>query len=162
QYFQGTIDEVRVYNTALTAAQIQTDMNTAINGDTQPPTVPGSLTVTGVNVTQINLSWTAATDNVGVKGYSVERQDPGSSSFVQIGTTTGTTYNDTALTPNGAYTYRVRAADAAGNLSPYSNTATGITLADTQPPTAPGSLTTTAVSSSQINLSWSAATDNVG
>ena len=38
QYFKGTIDEVRVYNAALTAAQVQSDMNTPISPDTQPPT----------------------------------------------------------------------------------------------------------------------------
>ena len=46
QYFQGTIDEVRVYNVALTPAQIQTDMNTPIAPDTQPPTAPTNLTAT--------------------------------------------------------------------------------------------------------------------
>src|SRR5262249_9149783 len=45
QYFAGTIDEVRVYNIALTQAQIQSDMNTPIGSgsDTQPPTTPSNL-----------------------------------------------------------------------------------------------------------------------
>ena len=73
QYFAGTIDEVRVYNTALTAAQIQADMNTPIAPDTQPPTMPGTLSATAVNASQIDLSWGASTDNVGVTGYLVER-----------------------------------------------------------------------------------------
>ena len=89
QYFEGTIDEVRVYNVALTAAQIQADMNTPIAPDTQPPTAPASLTATAVSGSQINLSWSASTDNVGVTGYLVERQDPGSTTFVQIGTGDG-------------------------------------------------------------------------
>ena len=46
QYFQGMIDEVRVYNVALTAVQIQSDMNTPIAPDTQPPTAPTNLTAT--------------------------------------------------------------------------------------------------------------------
>ena len=121
QYFQGMIDEVRVYNVALTAAQITSDMNTPIAPDTQPPTAPTNLTATA-SAGQINLSWTASTDNVGVTGYLIEREDPGSSSFMQIGTTTSTTYSDANnVLAGNTYSYRVRATDAAGNLSPYTN-----------------------------------------
>jgi hypothetical protein len=60
-----------VYSTALTAAQVQTDMTTAVappGPDTTPPTAPSNLTATAVGSSQVNLSWTAATDNVGVTG----------------------------------------------------------------------------------------------
>jgi chitodextrinase len=127
QYFQGLIDEVRVYNVALTAAQIQADMNTPITSDTQPPTAPTNLMAAAGGAGQINLSWTASTDDVSVTGYMVERQDPGSTTFVQIGTTTATTYADTGLEANSTYSYRVRATDGAGNLSPYSNVASATT-----------------------------------
>src|SRR5439155_3312402 len=75
-----------------------------------------------------------------------------------------TSYSDTGLAASTSYGYRVRATDAAGNLSGYSNTATTTTLAaaDTTPPTAPSSLTATAASTTQINLAWTASTDNVG
>jgi hypothetical protein len=58
----------------------------------------------------------------------------------------------------------VRAADAVPNLGPYSNEASATTPAppDTEPPSAPGALSATAVSSSQIDLSWQPAADNVG
>ena len=116
--------------------------------------------------TQINLSWTASTDNVGVTGYLVERsQGAGNTTFSQVGTAAGTTttYNDTGLTAGTTYNYRVRATDAANNLSSYSNTATATTQPpDTQSPTAPSNLSATAVSGTQINLSWTASTDNVG
>src|SRR5437667_200091 len=127
--------------------------------DTQPPTAPTTLTAT-VSGSQINLSWTASTDNVGVTGYMVERcQGASCATFTQIATPTTTTFSDT---PPGAgsYSYRVRATDAAANLSTYSSVSSG-TIADTQPPTAPTNLTATA-SGSQINLSWTASTDNVG
>ena len=132
--------------------------------DTQPPTAPTNLTATAISGTQINLSWTASTDNVGVTGYLVERcQGSGCSSFAQVGTASGTTYNDTGLTANTSYSYRVRATDAAGNLSQYSSVAGATTQSpDTQPPTAPSNLTATATSGTQINLSWTASTDNVG
>src|SRR5262249_21799098 len=70
----------------------------------------------------------AATDNVGVTGYQVERcQGSGCSNFTQIATPTATTYNNTGLTPNTSYSYRVRAVDAAGNPGPYTNTFTAAT-----------------------------------
>ena len=171
QYFSGSIDDVRVYNRPLSAAEIQTDMSTPVGvggtTDTQPPTAPSSLAATAQSSTQVNLNWTAATDNIGVTGYRIERcAGSGCSNFAEISAPagTGTTFSDTGLTAGTAYTYRVRAADAAGNLGPYSNTSTATTAAagDTQPPTAPTALTATAQSSTQINLSWTAATDNVG
>jgi hypothetical protein len=130
QYFSGLIDEVRVYNTALSAGQIQTDMVTPISGgtsDTQAPTQPGTLGANAASSRTINLSWGASSDNVGVTGYQIERcQGSGCANFSQIATTTGSTtsYSDTSLTANTGYSYRVRATDAAGNTSPYSNTAT--------------------------------------
>ena len=130
--------------------------------DTTPPTTPSGLTATAVSGTQINLNWNASTDNVGVTGYQVQRcQGAGCSNFAQIATPTTTTYSDTGLTPATSYTYRVRAIDAAGNVSGFSSTATAATP-DTIPPTAPSNLAATAVSSSQINLTWTASTDNVG
>ncbi|MBZ5676611.1 MAG: fibronectin type III domain-containing protein [Acidobacteriia bacterium] len=126
--------------------------------DTTPPTAPTNLTAT-VSGTQINLSWTASTDNVGVTGYRVERcLGAGCTTVVQIATPTTTSYSDPSLGA-GNYNYRVRATDAAGNLSPYSNVANGV-IPDTQAPTTPTNLTATA-SGSQINLSWTASTDNV-
>ena len=133
--------------------------------DTTPPTAPASLTATAASTTQINLSWTASTDNVGVAGYKVERcSGAGCANFVQVETPTTTTFNDTGLTASTSYSYRVRANDAAGNNSAYSNTASATTAsaADTTPPSAPANLTATAASTTQINLSWAASTDNVG
>jgi len=98
--------------------------------DTQPPTAPGSLTAVATSGSQIDLLWTASADNVGVSGYLVERcQGAACSNFAQIGTVMGTTFHDTGLPSSTTCTYRVRATDAAGNLSPYSNTASATTLA---------------------------------
>src|SRR5262249_48957708 len=114
---------------------------------------------------QINLSWGAASDNVGVSGYQVFRcQGAGCSNFAQVGTPAGTSFSDTGLSAGTSYSYQVRAVDAAGNQGAFSNTATGTTPAnpDTQPPSAPGTLAATAAGSSQVNLSWGAATDKIG
>src|SRR5207245_3773127 len=73
-------------------------------------------------------------------------------------------YANTGLSPSTTYSYTVAAFDAAGNVSAQSSSASATTPAppDTTPPTVPTGLTATAVSSSQINLSWTASTDNVG
>ncbi len=141
-YFNGVIDEVRIYNRALSQTEIQTDMNTPIGSgssspvDTQAPSTPGSLSATTVSGAQINLSWTASTDNVGVTGYRVEScSGSGCTNFVQIATPTATTYSNTGLTAGTSYSYRVRATDAAANLSAYSSVASATTTA--APPTAP-------------------------
>ncbi len=85
--------------------------------DTQPPSAPTSLTASGTTDTTTNLSWNASTDNVGVTGYEVF--EGGSS----IGTVTGTSANITGLTAGTSYSFQVRAFDAAGNNSAFSNTA---------------------------------------
>jgi len=132
QYFAGRIDEVRIYNRALSVAEIQSDMSSALGAgppDTQSPSAPGNLVATALGVSQVHLSWTASTDNVGVAGYLMERQDPGSTNFVQVGTSTGTSYNDTGLAAGSSYSYRVRATDPAQNLSQYSGVASATTQA---------------------------------
>ena len=135
-YFSGVIDEVRVYGRALAPTEIQSDMNTPLAGvaDTQPPTAPGTPVPAVISGSEIDVSWPAATDNVGVTGYLLERcQGVGCSSFAQIATPAGTAFNDTGLTALTSYSYRVRATDAASNLSDYSSVATQTTAA-TSPP----------------------------
>ena len=114
--------------------------------DTQAPTVPAGLSATPVSATQINLAWTASTDNVGVTGYRVERcQGAGCANFVQVGAPAGASFNDTGLAAATSYSYRVRAADLAGNLSGYSSVQSATTQAgpDTQAPTVPAGLSAT-------------------
>ena len=97
--------------------------------DATPPTAPTSLVATASSSTQIGLTWTASTDNVGVTGYRAERcMGASCTSFAQIGSTAGaTTFSDSGLTASTSYSYRVRATDAAGNLSTFSNTSSAAT-----------------------------------
>ncbi len=97
--------------------------------DTTPPSAPGNLTASVTSPTQINLSWGASTDDVGVTGYLVYR---GSS---QIAALSGLTlsYQDAGLAPSTTYSYTVEARDEAGNVSAQSNLATATTPAGGQP-----------------------------
>jgi chitodextrinase len=166
--FAGSLDEVRIYSRALTPGEIQADMSTPIGSaaDTQAPTAPSNLAATATSPTQINLGWTASSDNSGVTGYLIERcQGAGCTTFIQIASPSGTatTYSDTGLSSSSTYRYQVRATDAASNSSPYSNIANATTtVLDTQAPTAPSALTANAVSGRKINLTWMASTDNIG
>ncbi len=137
--------------------------------DTTPPSAPGNLTASALSSTQIDLAWLPATDDSGtVAQYLIERCSGSPCTFAQIATVSGatTSYSNTGLSPSTAYSYRVRARDGAPvpNIGPYSNTATATTPAppDTTPPSAPGNLTASALSSTQIDLAWLPATDDSG
>jgi len=89
-------------------------------GRAEAPSVRGNLVVRALGVSQAKLSWTASADKVGVKKYEVQRQDPGTTSFVRVGTTTGTSYTDVGLAEGSNYTYRILVRDAKSKLKAYS------------------------------------------
>jgi chitodextrinase len=123
--------------------------------DCTPPSTP-TLTSTGHTGTSVSLSWSAATDNAGVTGYTVSRDG------TAIATLTGTSYTDSGLAP-GSYGYSVVARDAAGNTSTPSNTVSvNVGCTDCTPPGAPTGLASPNQTPSTVALSWTAATDNVG
>ncbi|MGZ8143980.1 MAG: fibronectin type III domain-containing protein [Methylosarcina sp.] len=128
--------------------------------DITPPTVPSGITASAASSSQINLSWKASMDQIGVKGYKVYRNR------TQIANVTGTAFSENGLAANTTYGYTVSAYDAAGNTSAQSRQVSAKTL--TTPggseagPTIPDGLSATPVSSSQINLSWAASTDPSG
>ena len=103
--------------------------------DTSAPSVPSGLSATSISSTQINLSWTASTDNVGVSGYRIYRNG------TQIATTAGTSYSNTALTASTAYSYTVSAYDASNNTSAQSASASASTQAPPVVATTPTSST---------------------
>jgi hypothetical protein len=98
--------------------------------DTTPPSPPGALAATAIGPRQINLAWGPSIDTVGVTGYRVERcEGVGCSAFVQIASPVTRALSDTGLAPSTSYSYRVRATDAKGNLSNYSNIDSAATTA---------------------------------
>ncbi|MFH7016078.1 M4 family metallopeptidase [Flavobacterium sp. FlaQc-47] len=100
--------------------------------DTVAPSAPASLAASGTTGTTTNLTWTASTDNVAVTGYNIYQ------GTTLKGSSTTTSYTVTGLTASTAYTFSVKAKDAAGNLSASSNTvnvtttAAGITYCTSQ------------------------------
>ena len=133
--------------------------------DPTPPSTPTNVTAPTVTANSVGLSWTASTDNVGVTGYDVLRA-PGTTggTFTVVGSPASTSFTDTGLTANSTFRYEVRAKDAAGNLSGVSTPITVTTLpgGETEPPTAPANLASSAVTPTSVGLSWSPSTDNVG
>ncbi|SET87670.1 DUF7594 domain-containing protein [Stigmatella erecta] len=101
--------------------QLEVTASGSGGGDTQAPSVPTNLTATAVSSSQINLSWGASSDNVGVTGYDVYRNG----AFLK--SVTGTSASDTGLAASTAYAYFVKAKDAAGNASTGSSTVSATT-----------------------------------
>ncbi len=132
-YFSGLIDEVRIYNRALSTQEVLGIFNDTGSAtplpptDTAAPSVPANLSASAVSSSQINLSWTASTDNTAVAGYRIYQNGS------QLTTTSNTSYSDSGLIPNTLYSYTVSAYDAAGNNSSQSTSASATTQTSTLP-----------------------------
>ena len=128
---------------------------------TQPsptaPDAPTNLQATAASTTQVNISWTDNSTNE--DGFKIERKTGLSGVYAEVKTlpADAASWSDTGLGDSTVYYYKIRGYNAVGN-SGYSNEASVTTPAVGQTaPVAPSNLQATAVSSSQINLSW---TDN--
>lgn len=126
-----------------------------MTSDGVAPSVPTNVAASSTVSTTVNLNWTASTDNVGVTGYKVFRNGS------QIGASVTTSYVDGTVSGSTPYSYRVSAYDAANNNSAQS-AAANVTTPDTIAPSAPTSLSASAVGPSQINLNWDASSDTGG
>jgi fibronectin type 3 domain-containing protein len=125
-------------------------------GDLVAPSTPGGLTAVGrTSPLRVDLAWPASTDDVGVAGYEVLRDD------VLLATVTGTSYSDTAVQSGRSYRYAVRAVDAAGNRS--GEAGASATAPDVVAPSAPANLRADSLSHPpRVRLTWAAASDDVG
>ena len=158
-FFHGSLDEVQLYNVALSDAQVAALYNTQntapVVADNEAPCAPLNLSA-GVTFTNVLLSWLPATDNVGVTAYNVYQDG------ALVATLPGTSLYIQGLTPLTNYVFGVTAVDAAGNES----LATTLTVTsgldetpDTTPPSVPGNLAGTAASNSVL-LTWDASIDD--
>ena len=91
--------------------------------DTTAPTVPGNVAASPVSAGQVNVTWNAATDEVGVTAYKLYRDTV----LVQTLSGSALSYSDTGRTASTTYSYTVAACDAAGNCSAQSASATATT-----------------------------------
>ncbi|MFC0108480.1 PQQ-dependent sugar dehydrogenase [Kibdelosporangium aridum] len=116
--------------------------------DNQAPTVPGNLNSPRKTATTVDLAWTRSTDNVGVSGYEISRDD------VQSGTADGSATSTTVvgLTAGTAYRFKIRARDAAGNVSAFSNEIT-VTPSNSGPSGVPNPGTVTTLASG-VDVPW--------
>ena len=149
------VGELLIAVIVLAAAQNFTALVVGANPDTSAPTVPFSLQMTSRSATEIDISWAASTDNVGVTGYHVYR------GAALVATVVDPNYADLSLTPNTNYTYTVTAFDAASNESLPSAGLGASTLADTSAPSIPSNVHQTGQTTSSITITWNASSDNV-
>jgi len=155
--WSGSIDDARLYNLALTGAQVTSILAFGGSSGNTPPSVPTNVTATAVSSSQINVSWSASTQgSAPLAGYRVYRNGS------LAGTVTTTSFSDTGLTASTTYSYTVAAFDSSGNASNPSSAASATTLpADTTPPAV--SITSPAANSTVSNtvIVSATATDNV-
>jgi chitodextrinase len=118
--------------------------------------VPSALATSGITQSSLVLSWAASSDAAsGVKHYNLFKNG----SFVI--SVTGLSHAFSGLAANTDFNLQISAVDNAGNESARAQiTGRTATVPDTQAPNAPSSIVLGAVTSSSINVSWPAATDN--
>jgi hypothetical protein len=147
RYFNGLIDELRIYNRALNSSEVAELYTTSLPVST--------LQATTISPNAIQLSWDKMS---GVKGYRIQRKDGDCSSTNPWSTLTdinayATTFQNWYLTANTAYSYRIASYYGGQILSPYSTCASATTgLAGT--PRSPGSIRAISQSNSQVDLHW--------
>ncbi len=145
---------------AATPAQCRIDNANCDGSPDTPPGTPANLRLVAKTTKTVALTWTAsAAGSLPVTGYDVYQ---GTALAASV---TGTSATIAGLAPGTAYSFTVKAKDANGNTSPASATlavTTNNPADDTQPPSAPGGLHSTAAGPGSVSLAWTASTDNTG
>jgi chitodextrinase len=146
---------VKAYDAANNASAASAPLSVKTAFDTTLPSVPADLSSTTQTDSSISLSWSAATDNIGVAGYNLYRDG------TLITSTFSTSYTDSGLAVDTPHDYTIESYDTSGNVSGQSAPVTISTLPDTVAPAAPTGLASSSQTTTSIDLSWSAATDDV-
>lgn len=149
----------RPYQGAMAFGETCTNPVTVVE-DARPPSNPSGLGARQISQSAVEVSWTAATDDVGVRGYRLYRSTDGAGRTL-VGDISGTTATDTGLSVGRRYSYAVVAYDRSGNESPES-APVEVELADITAPGAPSGLTAMSRTAESVSLRWAPAADNVG
>ncbi|MGB0295162.1 MAG: fibronectin type III domain-containing protein, partial [Flavobacteriaceae bacterium] len=140
-----------------TSTQASIEVTTLSPPDEEAPSTPTDVAASNITDTSADITWTDASDNVGVTGYDV---------YVDgelDGSTTSTSYSLTGLSPETSYSVAVRAKDAAGNESGEGSTSfTTGAFVDSQAPTQPTNLSSSNETTTSADITWEPSTDNVG
>ncbi len=161
QFTIGLTDSTDFTNTSSTIESAYKDISVTISPadqfDNEAPISPGNLSGQPASTT-VDLTWDAATDNVGVALYRIFRDG------TEIGTATGTSFQATGLTPDQTYSFSVIAEDANGNQStPATVSVTTLSgTGDTEAPSVPTGLTEDSATASAVAISWDTSTDTQG
>lgn len=153
---------VKAYDSSAHTSAASSPLLATTQADNNAPSDPGNVVARATSAGQVTLTWTAASDDIALKGYKVYRDG----TLIASPSASTLSYSDLALTPNTDYRYAVSAVDIAGNESakvaanpsPVHTPETG----DAQAPTQPTELRTLAVTTSTIAFAWSPSTDDTG
>jgi hypothetical protein len=160
RFFNGVIDEPRIYSRALTPGEIATDMSTAIVPDVTPP-VLSAISVSGLTAATATIVWTTNEASDTQVSYGPTSAYGNASPLVGTPLTQHVVVL-TALTPNTLYHYQVRSRDSAGNLARSGDFTFTTTPIDLTPPlidlTAPAANATV----TRLVTVTANASDNVG
>ena len=121
-----------------------------------PPSTPLGVSAFNTEAGSISIQWNASTDNVGVSGYKVYRND------IEVQNNDSLSFVDSNLTPETLYTYSVIAYDEVGNESAASEKLQVKTLPDTDAPEVPVISQLTNAGIGSVTIRWSAVSDNIG
>ncbi|NQX63668.1 fibronectin type III domain-containing protein [Paenibacillus qinlingensis] len=151
------IDKLMLTKSSVTVPSGIADTPLAVVNDGVAPTAPASLAATSITSNSAQLNWTSSTDNVAVKRYLISNNGT-----ELLASTTVNSLALTGLTANTTYSLTVLANDAAGFISPNSNTLTFTTAADTTAPTVPTNLVSDSQTSTSVHIHWTSSIDDTG
>lgn len=127
--------------------------------DTTAPSVPGSLRARAVTASTVQILWAASSDDRAVASYEVQWHT--GAAWRHFSNETTTSLSMRGMTPSGLYRFRVRARDAAANVSAFSTVLAVRMLADRVRPSRPGAPRYGSIGASSVTIAWRASTDNV-
>lgn len=124
------------------------------SSDTEAPTTPTNVVASNETSSTIDITWTAASDNIGVTQYRIYID------AVLTAQTAEVNFKITNLQPGTSYNIQIEARDLINNKSEKSNLITATTTSDTTAPSVPTNITASNISGTGFKMNWDAATDD--